>query len=170
MLSNFPLLKMLSLSMCDQVSDVRPLSSLTRLIKLDLRSCYSITGAGFACLSFLTSLQDLNVCDTKINDEGLRAITTSLTRLIKLSLGSCNSITGAGFACLSFLTSLQDLFVSRTKINNEGLRAISTSLTRLAKLSLGGCDSITGAGRLHLSSLTSLQDLNLCDVMSFIYY
>ena len=86
MLSRFPSLKVTSFSMCNEVTDVRPLSS-------------------------LTSLQELDLCQTCINDNDLLTISVSLTRLIKLDLDTCLSITAAGFSCLSFLTSLQDLNV-----------------------------------------------------------
>ena len=111
MLANFRSLTTLGLKFCHEVTDVRPLSS-------------------------LTLLQDLNLCSTKITAEGLLAISTTLTQLIKLDLYCCRSITGAGFACLSSLTSLQDLNVGATKINDEGLLAISSSLTRLTELNL----------------------------------
>jgi len=94
--------------------------SLTRLTKPNLQNCDSITGAALARLSSLTALQDLNVYNTEINDEGLRAISTSLTRLTKLNLTACRSITGAGFASLSSLTALQDLNVRFTKITAKG--------------------------------------------------
>ena len=90
----------------------------------------------------LTSLQDLNVRETKINDEGLRAISISLTRLTKLDLESCESITGVGFACLSSLTLLQDLNVRETEINDEGLRVIDL-LPVIHRLDLHGCHNVS---------------------------
>ena len=136
MLASFPCLKKLSLMLCREVTDVRPLSS-------------------------LTSLEELNLECTKINDQSLRAIATSLTRLTKLNLCGCNSITAEGFACLSSLVSLEELNAAFTIIDNEGLRAIATSLTRLTKLNLDGCDSITAEGFACLSSLTALEELDV---------
>jgi len=49
---------------------------LPALTKLNSRDCKSISGLGFACLSSLTSLQELNVRFTVINHEvfaGLRS-------------------------------------------------------------------------------------------------
>ena len=109
----------------------------------------------------MTSLEDLNVSETEINDEGLRAISTALTRLIKLNLTDCGLIPADGFECLSLMTLLEDLMVGGTMINDEGLRAIATSLTRLTKLDLGSCESITGAVFTCLSSMASLKDLNV---------
>ena len=109
MLANFRSLTTLSLKCCRNVTDVRPLSS-------------------------LTLLQDLNLYSTKITAEGLLAISTKLTQLTKLNLDSCRSITGAGLACLSSLTSLQDLNLYNTKINDEGLLACLSSLPSLRVL------------------------------------
>ena len=117
-------------------------TSLTRLTKLNLNSCNSITAAGFTCLSSMTSLEELSVFQTKINDEGLRAISTRLTRLTKLDLNSCNSITAAGFTCLSSMTSLEELSVGYTDINDEGLRAVD-SLPLLKTLDLESCRGIS---------------------------
>jgi hypothetical protein len=54
---------------------------LTALTKLSLDYCRSISGSGFACLSSLTSLQELNVRDTAIDDEGLAGLRRSLPAL-----------------------------------------------------------------------------------------
>ena len=132
------------------------------LTKLDLYGCDSIAADTFACLSFLTSLEELNVIRTSINDDGFRAISTSLTRLTKLYLFGCNLNTAeAGFTCLSSLTSLEELNVRETNISDEVFCAISTSLTRLAKLDLRGCRYITADAFACLSFLTLLEDLNV---------
>ena len=136
MLASFASLKMLSLGNCRKLTDVRPLSS-------------------------LTSLEELNLEWTEINDQSLRAIATSFTRLAKLDVFRCRSITAEGFACLSSLVSLEELNAGFTIIDNKGLRAIATSLTRLTKLDLHGCDSITAEGFSCLSSLISLEELDV---------
>ena len=105
------------------MSDVQPLQSLAAPTKLDLFCCSSISGAGFACISSLTSLQELIVANNVINDEGA-GLSRSLTVLTKLDLRRCRSISGAGFACLSSLTSLQELDVRYTDINGEGLEGL----------------------------------------------
>ena len=132
--------------------------TLIRLTKLNLWSCRSITGAGFASLSSLTTLENLNVRETKINDEGLRAISISLIRLTKLNLWSCRSITATGFECLSSLTALQDLNVFNTEINDQGLRVID-SLPTVHTLDLRGCGDVSALAVASLSISNVLEDV-----------
>jgi len=61
LVASFPSLRSVSLAQCVSVADVSPLQSLTSLTKLNLYRCKSIPESGFACLSSLTSLQELNV-------------------------------------------------------------------------------------------------------------
>ena len=112
--------------------------------------CESITGAGFGLLSSLTSLQDLSVHNTNINDEGFRAISSSLTRLTKLNLESCKSITASGFVSLSSLTSLEGLSVCNTNINDGGLRVIG-SLRGFHTLDLLRCPNVSARAVASLS-------------------
>jgi len=87
----FPSLRSASLALCVSVTDISPLQSLTALEKLNLRHCSSIPGLGFACLSSLTSLQELHVVNTVVNDESLAGLSRSLTALTKLDLSLCGS-------------------------------------------------------------------------------
>jgi hypothetical protein len=154
LVASFPSLRSVSLVRCVSVTDISPLQSLTSLTKLNLYRCNSISGSGFACLSSLTSLQELNVSATVIDDEGLAGLSRSLPALSKLNLRYCKSISGSGFACLSSLTSLQELNVENTVIDDEGLAGLSRSLPALTKLDLCNCRSISGSGFACLSSLT----------------
>ena len=139
---------------------VQVVSSFRSLKRLNLQECSKVTK--FTPLSSLTSIEDLDLNFTNINDEGLLAIMTSLTRMTKLDVAYCNSITAGGFACLSLLTSLEDLNLDSTNITEQGLLAITTSLTRLTELNLSNCNSIAAEGFACLSSLTSLEALFLC--------
>ena len=76
----------MSLVRCVTVTDFSPLQSLTWLTKFSLWSCKSISGSGFACLSTLASLQELDIDDTGIDDEGLAGLSRSLPALTKLEL------------------------------------------------------------------------------------
>ncbi len=133
LVASFPSLRSVSLACCVSVTDISPLQSLTALTKLNLWNCTSISGSGFACLSSLTSLQDLNVSFTAINEEGLAGLSRSLPALKKLDLSRCYSISGGEFAHVSSLTSLHELDVRDTNINDEGLAGLSGSLTTLSK-------------------------------------
>ena len=72
----------------DDKSLAKLATSLTALTKLHLEfNIYgSISGAGFACISSLTSLQELDVRFTAINDEGLAGLSRLLPALTRLNL------------------------------------------------------------------------------------
>ena len=185
LVASFPSLRTVLLTQCRFVTDIGPLQSLHFLTKLNLGYCVSIPPQGFACLSSLTSLQELDVRGTTINDEGLAGLSSltslqeldvrgttindeglaglsrSLSALTQLSLCHCKSISGSGFASLSSLTSLQELHVGVTAINDEGLAGLSRSLPALTKLDLYRCAPISSAGFACLSSLTTLQELDV---------
>ena len=109
----------------------------------------------------MTSLEDLDVNGTHINDDGLQAISTSLTRLTKLDLARCSSITADGFACLSAMTSLEDLNVSFTGINDEGLRSVD-SLPSLKTLDLESCRGISHVQNPPLSNAVVIASVAQC--------
>ena len=165
LMPSFPSLRSVSLARCVSVTDISPLHSLTSLTKLNLDGCKSILEAGFACLSSLTSLQQLDLGSTKINDEALARLSRSLTALTKLNLDDCSRISGSGFACLSSLTSLESLVLrstyQKTKIDDKSLAGLSSTLTALTVLNLEKCRKISRLGFACLSSLTSLQKLDL---------
>ena len=75
-------------------------TSLTRLTKLDLGNCHSITAKAFTSLSSLTSLEELNVRYTIITDEGLRVV-GSLPLLKTLYLSGCEGISDQAVEALS---------------------------------------------------------------------
>ena len=105
--------------------------------KLNLFLCTSISGSGFACLSSLTSLQELDLRHNHTNDKGLAGLSRSPV-LTRLNLFRCALISSAGFACLSSLTSLQELNVRHTTINAEGLAKLSRALPALSKVEVVG--------------------------------
>jgi len=110
-------LKILDLALCDNITDIGVvhLSGMTELEKLSLNSCYRISDNSIKSLQKLTALRDLdlggcifignngltnlkpltlvniNLKQTRINDEGLRALDQSLLETI--DLGRCPFVT-----------------------------------------------------------------------------
>ena len=83
--------------------------SLTGLTSLNLSSCKTLTDGGFASLSALVLLNDLNVGGTKFGDISLHSV-SHLANLKNLALYYCKSLTTQGFrSTLSSLTSLETL-------------------------------------------------------------
>lgn len=92
---------------------------------LSLRKCQEVTNAGLAHLKNLSSLELLNLDDTKITDTGLAHV-KNLTSLENLVL-SHTTITDAGVANLKILTSLKSLDLRKTQITEAGLRDFRTA-------------------------------------------
>jgi len=89
-----------------QISDLLPLSALTRLTSLDLRSCKQVVD--LRPLSTLTQLTSLNLAHCyEISD--LRPLAT-LTQLTSLNLAYCRQVTD--LTSLSSLTQLKELFIT----------------------------------------------------------
>ena len=66
----------------------------------NLLYCQSITAAGFACLSSLMALEDLDVSCTMISNDGLRVI-ASLPAIHTLVLQGCGHVSAGAVASLS---------------------------------------------------------------------
>ena len=92
-----------------------------------------MTDANVAHLSALTSLEDLDLSETRVTDAGLEHLST-LTSLRILNL-SGTLVTDAGLEYLSTLTSIQDLNLSGTLVTDAGLEHLS-ALTSLNWLDL----------------------------------
>jgi Leucine-rich repeat (LRR) protein len=103
--------------------------------QLSLKSCKNVTDSGFQKLFSsinLNRLEDLNLADTSISDEGFNALVTSvfLQNLTTLKCEGCEGITKAGFKPLprtSTLLSLKSLDLRRTSIGEEEVQALEAS-------------------------------------------
>lgn len=107
-------------------------TSLTSLQRLELADCTTITARGFHCLATLTKLEELDLCNTHISNEGLRAVTSNAP-LRKLNLRDCIYITPEAFLYLPALKHLQKLNLQGTNISDEGVEALA-SIKTLRKL------------------------------------
>ena len=142
-------------------------------------SPWNTTDTGLAHLRELTSLQRLNLLETRISDAGLEHLAAmhhlrhlqlpaqitdaglvhlrGLTHLEFLHVPEL--ITDAGLVHLAGMVHLQRLFLSGTPITDAGLVHLS-GLRRLKKLLLTNCN-ILDAGLVHLKTLTDLDGLSL---------
>ena len=146
-------LKALSLSGCQGLIDLGPLSALHHLAHLDVCLCESLEDLG--PLSGLTGLTSLNL-------EGCEALAdlvplAGLTQLENLPLEGCKFLTN--LSPLAGLMRLKDLDLgSCESITDVGPLS---GLTQLRSLKLGGCEELTDLGPLAgLTKLTSLELLH----------
>jgi internalin A len=126
-IANSKLRKLTSLNLkANEISDIKPLASLTKLTDLDL-SINKISDV--RPLASLIKLTDLDLSSNKISDIRPLASLTSLTRL-DLIFNKVSDIKP-----LVFLTNLTNLYLSFNKISDVKPLA---SLTNLTELSLRG--------------------------------
>ena len=102
------------------------LKGLTSLQRLNL-SDTKVTDAGLEYLKGLTSLQTLYLNDTKVTDTGLEHL-KGLTNLQTLGLND-TQVTDEGLEYLKGLTSLQDLRLHRTRVTDDGVMKLQQALT-----------------------------------------
>ncbi len=139
--------------------ELKYLSSLTQLQKLDLNWCKKITDEGLVHIKDLVNLRKLNLwsCE-KLTDKGLIHI-KGLINLQELDLSWCSNI-NKGFVYLKDFVKLQKLDLSNCRITDNKL-AYLKNLINLKALYLCWCTRITDEGLAHLQGLVNLQKLNL---------
>ncbi len=158
-------------------------SGLHELKLLDVRRNPQLTDAMLPYLTGLTALEDLELGETAITDEGLRQLArlanlgtlniggthmhgpglrhlAKLPKLTYLSLHNAQ-LGDEGAAYLAQMPHLNNLILSHVRLTDDGL-AVLAHLPALKMLSLMG-NQITDAGLEHLTPLKSLEWLSLAD-------
>lgn len=177
----------LSLSKCSGVTDEGLSSIVTRhrdLRKLDITCCRKITYATISHLtnscSHLTSLrmesctlvpreafvligqqchflEELDLTDNEIDDEGLKAI-SKCSQLSSLKIGICLNITDEGLAHIGMSCSkLIELDLYRCAgVTDSGILAIAHGCTNLEMINIAYCNEITDNSLVSLSKCSKL--------------
>jgi len=133
------------------LADLGRLNGLTKLRMISSR----ITD--FRFLQTMTSLQELNLLASMVDDAAL-AHMEKLTRLRTLNLESTD-VTDAGLVHLKGLVGLVNLELRDTKVTDAGLVHLA-GLNRLRRLNLSAT-KVTDAGLLQLKQMTGLRSLAL---------
>jgi len=103
-------------------ASVKTLGCLTALQKLDLSGCSLLTDHNLWALAPLTNLQSLNLCGCERLTKPQALV--SLTRLTRLYLRQC-SITDVGLKLLTNLTELKYVALNRTKVTRHGSQVLA---------------------------------------------
>jgi hypothetical protein len=136
------------------------LAGLTELRDLNLRQCWSLTGATIGSLAALPALRALILADCK------RITNDAIAPLVGLPLESldleyCTRLTDKVLTHAGKMLGLRTLTVSENpRITGKGLAALG-DLTQLEHLKLSGCSKITDATLAALKPLTNLRILRL---------
>ncbi|MED6108396.1 F-box/LRR-repeat protein 3 [Stylosanthes scabra] len=159
-------LRKLDITCCRKITDVSIASianSCTNLTSLRMESCTLVSQEAFVLIGEKChSLEELDLTDNEIDDEGLKSI-SRCSRLSILKVGICLNITDRGLAyvgmCCSNLKEL-DLYRS-TGITDLGISAIAHGCPRLEMINTAYCTSITDSSLISLSKCPKLKTLEI---------
>ncbi|XP_031282864.1 F-box/LRR-repeat protein 3-like [Pistacia vera] len=159
-------LKKLDITCCCKITYVSIDSitnSCTSLTSLRMECCSSVSKEAFVLIGqHCRYLEELDVTDNEVDDEGLKSI-SRCPKLLNLKLGICSNITDNGLTHVgkgcSMLKEL-DLYRS-TGITDVGVAAISHGCSSLEEVNIAYNDRITDASLTSLSKCSSLRVLEI---------
>ncbi|KAJ4980185.1 hypothetical protein NE237_010965 [Protea cynaroides] len=159
-------LRKLDITCCRKITDVSIASiktSCTSLTSLRMESCSLISQEAFVLIGqHCPFLEELDVTDNSIDDEGLKSI-SRCSNLSSLKIGICLNITDKGLTrvgmCCPKLKEL-DLYRS-VGITDLGIAAIASGCSRLEMINIAYCKDITDHS---LSSLSKCSRLNTLEI------
>ncbi|KAI9074899.1 hypothetical protein K1719_040227 [Acacia pycnantha] len=176
-------LRKLDITCCRKITHLSIVSIVTsckRLSSLRMESCTLVPREAFVMIGQqCDSLEELDLTDNEIDDEGLRSI-SRCSRLASLKLGICLNITDKGLAyvgksCsklkeldLYRSTGITDLELKTLEIRgcllvtSKGLAAIAPNCKQLSRLDIKKCYKIDDSGMIPLACCSqNLKQINL---------
>lgn len=127
----------------------------------DMKSLHDLDLAGFRDTIFLadlknSTLSDLDLSMSDIDDSTIERLGTNLPHLQKLVLGECKRLKAFNLKS----NSIKELDLAGTSITDATLKSLAR-VPNLQILSVKGCRNLTDAGFNSLSNLASLRKLNV---------
>ncbi|XP_046439910.1 F-box/LRR-repeat protein 2-like isoform X2 [Daphnia pulex] len=144
-------------------STVRILQSLTKLSSLLIPGNEVSTLGLVQLFPYLPHLEELDLSNSKVDDEVLISLTNSCPKLRVIILRKCPSFTDRGFKFLATeLYNILVLDVGYTKVTDDGLAALSRGPSRhkLKELNIDGCQQLTSSCGSHLDAFPSISELS----------
>ncbi|XP_027332535.1 F-box/LRR-repeat protein 3-like [Abrus precatorius] len=137
-------------------------NSCSRLTSLRMESCSLVNRDAFLFIGQCQLLEELDVTDTEINDEGLVSI-SRCTKLSSLKLGLCLKITDNGLKHIANSCSdLKHLDLYRSsRITDEGITAISLGCPSLEVINIAYNNNVTDTSLVSLSKCLKLRTLEI---------
>ena len=118
-----------------------------------------ITDASMHHVGCMSSLESLDVENTKITDQGLAHL-VDLPRLVSLNIAACVGVTDSGLHLVSMMRTLETLNLSRTKVTETGMSHLR-GLPDLRELDLNGCFEIDDFAMHFIASFPRLEVINI---------
>ncbi|RDX58336.1 F-box/LRR-repeat protein 3, partial [Mucuna pruriens] len=137
-------------------------NSCSRLTSLRMESCSLVSREGFLFIGRCQLLEELDVTDTEIDDQGLLSI-SRCTKLSSLKLGICLMITDNGLKHIaSSCSELKHLDLYRSsRITDEGIVAIGLGCPSLEVINIAYNSNITDTSLVFLSKCQKLRTLEI---------
>ncbi|XP_057955895.1 F-box/LRR-repeat protein 3-like isoform X2 [Malania oleifera] len=167
-------LRKLDITCCRKITHVS-IDSLTSLCSfltsLRMESCSLVSKEAFVLIGRCEFLEELDVTDNEIDDEGLKSI-SRCRKLSSLKLGICPNVTDGGLThiglCCPKLTEL-DLYRS-VGISDVGIAAIARGCPALEMINIAYCSNVTDASLVSLSKCLRLKILEIrgCSCVSLV--
>lgn len=162
-LSSLPRIINLNLSWCENVTDVgmKSLTSLKALTSLNVCGC-EVTDAWMGYIRGMTKITSLNLGGSEVTDSGIRAMCDDMTNITSLNLAECDEVTDSGIRHICNLKNLTYLNLSYCEgVTDAGISELC-NLQALTSLDLSNCQRFTNSPQLQkLQALTSL-DFESC--------
>ncbi|KAH6798279.1 RNI-like superfamily protein [Perilla frutescens var. hirtella] len=136
-------------------------NSCTSLLSLKMESCTLILAEAFVLIGQRCQfLEELDVTDNEIDDEGLKSI-SRCSQLRSLKLGICLNITDEGLVHIGMCCSkLKELDLYRSDgIGDSCISAIGSGCPDLEMINIAYCKSITDRSLMSLSKCSKLNTL-----------
>ncbi|KAK4582280.1 hypothetical protein RGQ29_025452 [Quercus rubra] len=157
-------LRILDITCCRKITDVsisHITSSCTDLSSLKMESCTLVPREAFILIGQRChSLEELDLTDNEIDDEGLKSI-SKCSKLSSLKLGLCLNITDEGLAHIGMsCLGLKELDLYRcTGITDSGILAIAGGCPGLEMINIAYCKEITDNSLLLFSKCAQLNTI-----------
>nr|GMD64328.1 F-box/LRR-repeat protein 3-like isoform X2 [Ipomoea batatas] len=136
--------------------------SCTSLVSLRMESCSLVSKEAFVLIGQrCRSLEDLDITDNDISDEGLISV-SGCCNLSSLKLGLCMNITDYGLSQIGKCSKLKELDLYRcVGITDEGIAAIAEGCQALEMINMAYCEKVTDNSLISLSRCTRLRTLEI---------
>ncbi|KAK7300856.1 hypothetical protein RJT34_11707 [Clitoria ternatea] len=137
-------------------------NSCSRLTSLRMESCSLVSKEAFLFIGQCQHLEELDVTDTNVDDEGLELI-SRCTKLSNLKLGICLKITDNGLKHIARRCSeLKHLDLYRSsRITDEGIITISNGCSSLEVINIAYNSNVTDSSLVSLSKCPELRTLEI---------
>ncbi|KAI3461696.1 hypothetical protein Pfo_018359 [Paulownia fortunei] len=159
-------LRKLDITCCQEITDASIESITTScayLTSFRMENCIMVPKEAFVLIGTrCQSLEDIDITENEVNDEGLEAI-SRCSKILNLKLGLCVYITDHGLSHVgSHCQNLTELDLYRCMgITDVGIAAIANGCPSLEMINMAYCDKITDSSLISLAQCLQLKELEI---------